>query len=243
MEDRTLYLLLWFIVVFLFFSVARSKLSTYILPLFPALALLTASLWNAFFIEPVSEGTRKGILYTLGILWACASAAMIYILFNPLDKLTLKYGIPPAPMNLLGCVVVIFTGLIFFFFFRRWYKAAFTSLTAMVVVAILLLIVWIVPYINPYRSTKGLATKLDALLPEGEKLTFYRRLQDSTLFYTDRKATILQGLQPLKDYLAADKRVFFVTRKRHFDPLVSYLPKFHVWDREGDKLLISNKKP
>ncbi|MEN8809150.1 MAG: glycosyltransferase family 39 protein, partial [Desulfobacterales bacterium] len=44
-EDGTLFLMLWFGAVFLFFSTASSKLSTYILPLFPAVSLLTAALW------------------------------------------------------------------------------------------------------------------------------------------------------------------------------------------------------
>jgi 4-amino-4-deoxy-L-arabinose transferase-like glycosyltransferase len=243
MADRTLYLVLWFAAVFLFFSVAKSKLSPYILPVFPALALLTAALWNAFFIESASEGARKGVLYPLGFLWVAASVALVYIVLSPLDKLTLKYGIPPAPMNLLGVAMVIFTGLIFLLYWRRRYKAAFSAVTAMVVVVLHLFIVLIVPYINPYRSTRGLAAELDLLLPEGEKLTFYRRLQDSTLFYTDRKATVLKDLRPLKDHLAAGERVFMVARQRHFEPLARHLPAFFVWDREGDKLLISNAQP
>ena len=92
----------------------------------------------------------------------------------------------------------------------------------MVVVGLLSFILLIVPYINPYRSTKGLAAKLDTLLPPGEKLTFVHRLQDSALFYTDRKATILRRPKDIRDYLASDERVFCVIRKRYFDILESY---------------------
>ena len=101
----------------------------------------------------------------------------------------------------------------------------------------------IVPYINPYRSTKGLAQKLDTLLPREEKLTFYNRLQDTALFYTDRKATVFRDLQSLREFLASDERVFCVIKKRYYDALEGYLPTVHVWDREGDKLLVSNTKP
>jgi hypothetical protein len=139
--------------------------------------------------------------------------------------------------------MVVFTGLILFFFIVRRYKSAFAATTGLVVVGLLMFILLIVPYINPYRSTKGLAAKLDTLLPQGEKMTFVHRLQDSALFYTDRKATILRGPKEITDYLASDERVFCVISKRYFDVLESSLPTAHVWDEEGDKLLISNTKP
>ena len=43
-NDGTLFALIWFAVVFIFFSTASSKLGTYILPLFPAAALLVRAL-------------------------------------------------------------------------------------------------------------------------------------------------------------------------------------------------------
>src|SRR5204863_6940223 len=45
-RDRTnLYLLLWIVVPFLFFSLSQSKRPQYILPLVPAVALLVARTW------------------------------------------------------------------------------------------------------------------------------------------------------------------------------------------------------
>ena len=242
-EDGTLLLVLWFGATFLFFSTASSKLSTYILPLFPAVSLLVALLWNDLLAAPGQEGPRGGILYPLALLLAITTVAMVYILANPLDALTTNYGIAPARINIFGLIMVAGTGLIFFLFLNRRYKAALAGITAMVVVGILIFLVFIVPYINPYRSTKGLAEKLDILLPQGEKLTFFHRVKDTALFYTDRKASILRGQQSITEYLASEKRVFCVIDKKHFDVLKSYLPTAHVWAQEGDKLLISNAKP
>ena len=42
-DDRTLYLISWAVLPFLFFSISKSKLPHYILPIFPALAMLTAA--------------------------------------------------------------------------------------------------------------------------------------------------------------------------------------------------------
>ena len=45
-EPRTAFLLVWFAVIFIFYSVASSKRSVYLLPLYPAAALLTGWWWD-----------------------------------------------------------------------------------------------------------------------------------------------------------------------------------------------------
>jgi len=42
-DDRSLFLILWIVVPFVFFTLSNSKLPHYILPIFPALAILTAT--------------------------------------------------------------------------------------------------------------------------------------------------------------------------------------------------------
>ena len=235
--------MLWFGAIFLFFSTASSKLATYILPLFPAISLLVAALWGDLWVLPAQDGPRKEILYPLAFFMAATTVVMVYILVRPLDVLFVNYGIAPERINILGDIMVACTALIFFLFLSRHYKSAFAAMTGMIVIGLMLFLVLIVPYINPYRSTKGLAEIVDPLLPQGEKLTFFHRLQDTTLFYTDRKATILWGKKSIVDLLASDERVFCVMEKKYFDDLKTDLPGAHVWAEEGDKLLISNMKP
>ena len=242
-NDGTLLLLIWFGAVFIFFSTASSKLSTYILPLFPAVSLLVAKLWNDILSTPAKESFRKGMLYPLAFLFLLTAAAMVYLLIKPLDVLMTHYGIEAIRINIISAIMVACTSLTFFLFFKRFYRFSFSTMTGTVVLGIFLFLLLIVPYINPYRSTKGLAEKLDTLLPQGEQLVFFHRLQDTALFYTDRKASILWGQQAITDYLATEKRVFCVMEKKYFDALKNDLPSAHVWGQEGDKLLISNAKP
>jgi hypothetical protein len=243
LNDGTLLLLIWFGATFLFFSIATSKLSTYILPLFPAVSLLVAKLWNDIIGPPPNERFRNGMLYPLAFLLFLTTAAMVYLLLNPLDVLMSQYGIEAIRINMISTIMVTCTGLTFFFFVKRFYRFSFATITATVVLGIFLFLVLIVPYINPFRSTKGLAERLDALLSPGEQLTFFHRIQDTALFYTNRKAGILWGQQAITDYLASEKRVFCVMEKKYFNALKKVLPSAYIWGQEGDKLLISNAKP
>ncbi|MGD8291303.1 MAG: hypothetical protein PVF37_06345, partial [Desulfobacterales bacterium] len=119
-------------------------------------------------------------------------------------------------------------------------RVFFISIASMTVSAILLFLLVIVPSVNPYRSTKELSQKYDELIPDDEKLAFYRRIKDSALFYSDRQALVLKTAKQLKDYLASSQRVYaIITRKRYAD-----LPfKPYIVTRQGNKLIISNRNP
>jgi hypothetical protein len=112
----------------------------------------------------------------------------------------------------------------------------------MVIVVIYFTILVIIPSVDPYRSTKGFAQKLDRRVDPEEKLVFYRRLRDSALFYTDRKAIVLFTPQQLINYLDSPKRIYCVINRNYFKNIKELENRAHVIDHEGNKLMISNQK-
>ena len=61
----------------------------------------------------------------------------------------------------------------------------------------------------------------------------------SALFYSNRRAQVLKTAEQLKDHLAADQLVYAITSRKRLARL-SF--KHYVVERQGDRLLISNKK-
>ena len=51
LKAQNLFLWIWFLVVFLFFSICQTKLVTYILPLFPVMAVVVGRLWEKLIVE------------------------------------------------------------------------------------------------------------------------------------------------------------------------------------------------
>ena len=75
-DDDSLFLKLWFLVMFIFFSVSMGKRPVYILPIYPALSLLMA-IW--FYHHGEVAGTRR-VLYRLMAAFAAAAGLMLVVI-------------------------------------------------------------------------------------------------------------------------------------------------------------------
>ena len=96
------------------------------------------------------------------------------------------------------------------------------------------------PTIGPYRSTKGPAQKIDQILPPQEPLFFYSRTRTSALFYTHRKAVVLD-FKNLEDLMASEKTVYCIITRKDWDREVKDHTQFaRVIFKEGDRMIISN---
>jgi 4-amino-4-deoxy-L-arabinose transferase-like glycosyltransferase len=74
-DDRTLYLISWAVLPFLFFSISKSKLPHYILPIFPALAMLT----SAAMVRAYQEAPGK-LQFALSLTGSVQLVCSIYFL-------------------------------------------------------------------------------------------------------------------------------------------------------------------
>ncbi len=241
-DDGVLFLLCWFLVIFLFFSAASSKLGTYLLPALPAAALLIGRVWHEIMTAP-ARGLHRNTVWSLAPLPILFLAGTVFvILFHPaVKKMQMQYGV--NLYDLSGFFIVL-TGIVtiaFLFLFFRHYRMAFTALAATFVVGMIVVNTVYIPLMNPYRSTWSLAKEMDSLLPPGENLVFFKMLRDSALFYTDRRATVLQSEDELQNYLDSNKKVLCVIDREQYRQFEHMLKSSYVVDEEGNKLLISNR--
>ncbi|HEV8725320.1 MAG TPA: glycosyltransferase family 39 protein [Candidatus Binatia bacterium] len=80
-DDDRLFLKLWFLVMFVFFSISVGKRPVYLLPLFPALSLLLA----AWFYEATSAGKGRLAIYRgIGIIAVLTGALFLVITLGAL---------------------------------------------------------------------------------------------------------------------------------------------------------------
>jgi 4-amino-4-deoxy-L-arabinose transferase-like glycosyltransferase len=241
MSDGTVFLLVWLGAIFLFFSAASSKLAPYILPVFPAASLLVGILMCEL-LEAPTRGLRRGFLFSSILLPVSVLVGLLHTLLNPPTLLEYNFGIDLTHVNSLLIFIAAGATAACFLFLAKHYRAFFSMVVGIVVSSMVICIVYVVPSIDPYRSTKGLARELDMMLPPGGKLVFFDDLRDSTLFYTNRRAIVLRYPQQLLDYFATDRRVFCVIDREDFEKFDSLRYTTYVLGMEGRKLLVSNRQ-
>lgn len=103
-----LFLWLWFLVVFAFFSISKAKLPTYVLPCFPALALIVGKEWVGSFGEegklPADSARVRLGRMTASILALLGIGAIAFGMLgkNPTPELRIPAGLTLGIASLIG---------------------------------------------------------------------------------------------------------------------------------------------
>jgi len=240
-RDAVLFLLLWAGVMFLFFSVAVSKLAPYILPLFPAAALLVALLWEDL-LGPATSKVRKMFIWSLVPAFVLMVAVAIYVGFQPPLSLEVKYGMSMVQVHTLSLSSVLALALALGALVVRRYRFAMATIVGLVAAVLVVFVVNIAPAMDPFRSTKDLALKLDRLLAPGEEIAFFKRLKDSALFYTDRYGRVVRTAEDLEGHFSTGGRAYCVVDKRHRDRLQGLEEEFPIALEQANKMVLTNSK-
>jgi 4-amino-4-deoxy-L-arabinose transferase-like glycosyltransferase len=192
------FLWVWIVVVFVFFSVSDSKLIPYILPLFPALALLMASA-PADALQRDLSRTGTGCM-AAGVLFMAAAAILPQLLHDPARAP--YFGQLRLPFLLMGLIAAgggwVARG--------RRDRAAALGITAYLVFGILLVGARAVA---PLYSGASLAAQISHTITPGTKLYAVRTYDQTLPFYLSRTMTLVDSRGEL-DFglgLEADKGV------------------------------------
>jgi 4-amino-4-deoxy-L-arabinose transferase-like glycosyltransferase len=203
-----LFLSIWFVFIFLFFTLSKGKKDNYLFPLYPAAALMVGGVWNLWL--PSKEG-RKGFLPGLLLL---ASVLLVGLILSLVGAL---HGIYPELKDYHWQVVSILSylfagGLLSLLFFvreKRW--AAFISLMVVFALFHLQIFYLLPPRLNPQRSAKAFSAKILERMESGDDLKTYRLKSNGLLYYTGMPyIESIQNKDRLVELFNASKRVFVV---------------------------------
>lgn len=111
LKKSLIFLNVWWMVIIVFFSLSKSKLPPYILPMTPPLALLVGLVWNDF----IAAGTAgKSIRWGLGMFAAGILLLIPYVLWELFSSLTtdidapvvLPYALPAIALFAIEALVL-----------------------------------------------------------------------------------------------------------------------------------------
>lgn len=186
-KNNYIFLLLWVGIVFVFFSFSHSKLIPYILPIFPALALLTghylSTHWQQF-------STIKWGYVTVPLLWLGLGVIGILCLINDpsiiLSQVSTLFLITAYSVFLLNSVIASC------FILHKKPKLAFITLAVGSVISFLIVSMSI-PQLDT-RSIKPLVATLKPLLkPDTTVVAYGNYYQDLPFYLNQRVVTVNVG--------------------------------------------------
>jgi 4-amino-4-deoxy-L-arabinose transferase-like glycosyltransferase len=263
----SLFLLLWFVIIFTFFSIPKSKTVGYIIPIFPALALLVGQYLDQFWKQTKAKGVTIG---NITFIISCCLIAIGFIIAPNIAALEISPTLVPY---LFTAAALFMVGGAFSIYLLHSNQSSgmFYCLLA-VACSFLLLITASSSSINK-RSIKPLTTELNAVLKPGDEVVSYYKFYYDLPIYTGKRVTIVADwnatdiaqndnwvrelwygmpFQDTKEWLIgdetfwkrwnSDKRLFVMTDENYL-PTLKAAAKEHIYEiaRYKSTVLLSNK--
>ena len=181
-QKPAIFLLLWVALIFIFFQFSNSLLIPYILPVFPALAVLTAryldSLWETKYKPSIYVGLWIFLTITIALL-IVTIANVVYLHLLPNSKFLLLIS------SLLLCTAITALG-----FYKRYnIKTAIIALIVGFSTTLTLINLGTAPFTT--TSIKPLAIQLKAILKPNNSVLIYHGYAQDLPFYLQRRVVLV----------------------------------------------------
>jgi 4-amino-4-deoxy-L-arabinose transferase-like glycosyltransferase len=172
---------LWFAVVFLFFTVSDTKRDLYLLPLLPSLALLVGN-----YINDLAQGKLKeSALYQwMGQLFFAAvgvAGLALPITAWIVRRETFWISLPVAMVLTVGGILTAV------FIHKRRPLKVVTVVTLLMTLATVCLSIWILPYVEQFKSRRLFSLEVKKIVPATAPLYIYADDMHDFNFYTERE--------------------------------------------------------
>ncbi len=200
-EEHLLYPLVWVACLFAFFSLSLGKRGVYILPIYPAAALLLGAWWTKlqrgdshflWFVRLVGYSVAVLYLVVSGVFLAPFMGwnvfdALVSSSKNANLSLILRSVLLPSPwisfsLALSGLAALVLIWMLF----RDHWAGAFASLAIVTIITALVMKNAYYPYIAGKRTLKPFMVRVRHAVDAKAPLLFYRSFDYGAIFYAER---------------------------------------------------------
>jgi 4-amino-4-deoxy-L-arabinose transferase-like glycosyltransferase len=244
-KSNLIFILIWFSVIFVFFTVSSTKLPTYIFPLFMSLALMTAVLWDDFLKKDAARCLLNGMRASCCLLLAVVTAGAIGLL------IFIHYDYPVMLKGVFVSGVFLAFGFILssVAFFNKKYLWAFALMVYAAGIFLYPFSVFVVPVLDTFESSRTIARELMKYMKPGERLAAEGNYLSGLAFYTGKCPVDVDRYHLLVNFLGEDNRNWCVIKEknhRHVYELNTkpyYMKASYMVYKLGKKAVVTNMLP
>ena len=209
-------LTLCFIVpVFIVFSIAKTKLPSYLLPIFPFLAITIGKLWNDFL--SLDQNKLRRPMTTAIVSFAIVVLLLIigFIIVGT-SQYSSQYQESLPNLLFLGSILIVGSLVSIVFYFTKRYQSSFASIPIMVFIIALILTTQTLPLVENYKGTKELANKVSQVIKTDEQIAAYHvGNRPGVVFYNSKPIVFLDQQEQLLEFLKKKQGYCFTTIEEH----------------------------
>lgn len=234
-NDSELLSLCFILPAFIVFSIAKTKIPNYVLPLYPFLAIMVGRLWD----EP--ERHKRGFLISNIFFAVVIALIFIGVIYVGNVQYPAQYTSLVPPLQALAAALVIGSALSIILFFLRTYWLSFVAIPTMVFVIALILTVWALPMVENFKGAKPLGQELSRVIKPNEMIAAYEvGNRPSVVLHSPKPIKFLSGEKELALFLKRHQGYAFTTSDE-YEKIKPALPKsVKILDKKGDLLVLFN---
>jgi len=206
--NEVTFLSVWFAVVFVLFSLSSGKRAIYILPLYPAFALVFGAWWSVVErsakIDRVTLALSYGIaligLLGVALFFAWSMAGDVSRFFPKSRNFLFVSGILVQNYSVLRIAVIFSSAALLtalWALYRRSLGQVFAAFAALALVAVLIVKGVFYPTVAKELSLKPFAQKVAQLVDAEAPLMFYRAFDFGVILYLHRHIHSYQEIAPV----------------------------------------------
>ncbi|PKN21006.1 MAG: hypothetical protein CVU71_04310 [Deltaproteobacteria bacterium HGW-Deltaproteobacteria-6] len=208
-KDENKLLVVWFLFIFIFYSVSSSKLITYIIPVFMPVALFAGGLFRNYEEELPEPSGNKKIFYRL-MVFTQSLIIMIALFGVPVLK---RYADPDRGLVIMTSgywwlyMIPALSAVVLMIFLPDWIARKYRRgwfLTVYLLCCLLLasIIFLLNDFLSPYRSTQVIRDEIARHVPPGQLFYQYRVNYYGIDFYNKIRTPIIEDFGELSDGIA-----------------------------------------
>jgi len=192
-QDRAnLFLLLWFIIIFTFFSISRSKLIPYIIPAMPPLAILAGAFLDKLMDRGKSRELFTGMLSNTMILVPFGIALAAYPF---LDE---RYGRMLLPFVAPVAAVLVFLAFLSWVFYAKGQSRNVVLILCIFAFLNIATFKNVFSFYDHIMTAREVAASIREHLLPGDVVAQYREYDQGLPFYLKRRIVLIDWVGELK---------------------------------------------
>jgi len=204
------FLNIWAIVIFVFFSISQTKLVSYILPVYPPLAMIVG-----WYIDRLWTNSREMRCNSWAITLGILVMLFTYGLFLGLQNMPiLVHGI-----YLSAAIFIIMGVAVAYFNWKRATGRAFGTQIIGMMLFSTVLVTMMFPLVAPNFTMKNMAQEFTEQYDGTSPVHIIKFLRPGFAFYTHVYGTELLGDSELTASIQASQRAYFVIRQSEYNRL------------------------